>query len=152
MIFSLRVRLLTCANNASLRTRTACDLFSGRSYLHDHLFPVQLDANRDRVRQEAKLMHRTVVDAQLQRLPVNLERQSNDRISNTKRQTTTNNQQQCSSSSSVLGTSVNVPLCTCEKSDQFDICIKAPQEAGNQGYLRYTCSVVFNNSGAIFFF
>lgn len=62
-----------------------CSLATLFSYLHDHLFPVQLDAHGDRVRQEAKLVHRTVVDAQLQRFPVYLGGSSKqNRMNNTK--------------------------------------------------------------------
>ena len=41
-------------------------------YLHDHLVPVQLDADRNRVCQKTELVYRAVVDANLQSLPVNL--------------------------------------------------------------------------------
>lgn len=45
-------------------------------YLHDHLVLVKLDTNGDGVRQQAELVHRAVVDAYFQRLPVHLEERS----------------------------------------------------------------------------
>lgn len=85
----------TRVNNRFPPTRLPGIRSSSNYYLHDHFFPVQLDANRDRVCQEAKLVHRTVVDAQLQCLPVYLEGSAIDgREKKQKANNNKNNQQQ----------------------------------------------------------